>query len=86
MRQSLKRKIIEESDSIDCIVEQAYHNINIKFNDLVINLSSIRALKNNLQKQRRKIRPPVPQNFLHNSQMLIVKQNKTNGFCYMMGY
>ncbi|CAF4693799.1 unnamed protein product, partial [Rotaria sp. Silwood2] len=61
MRQNLKRKAIEESGPIDRIVEEVFHNINIKSNDLVINLPSIRTLKNSLQKQRRKTRPPIPQ-------------------------
>ena len=57
MRRNLKQKVTEESDPIDRIVKQVYHNININSNDLVINLPSIRAL----QKQHPKIQSPVPQ-------------------------
>ncbi|CAF1390647.1 unnamed protein product [Rotaria sordida] len=52
MRKNLKRKAIEDSGPIDRIVEEAYHKINIKSNDLIVNLPSINTLKNNLQKHR----------------------------------
>ncbi|CAF1155459.1 unnamed protein product [Rotaria sordida] len=61
IRKNLKRKIIEQSGPIDRIVEEEFHKINIKSHDLLINLPSINILKNTLQKQRRKMRPPVPQ-------------------------
>ena len=61
MQQNLKWKVIEESSPIDHIVEEAFLNINIKYNDLVINLPSIRPLRNCLQKPRRKTRLSVPQ-------------------------
>ncbi|CAF0821926.1 unnamed protein product [Rotaria sordida] len=60
MRKNLKRKAIEDSGPIDRIFEEAYHIINIKSNDLIVNLPSINTLKNNLQKHRRKTRPRVP--------------------------
>ncbi len=52
--------MIEESGSVDRIVEEAFHSLNIKSNDLIVNMPSIQTLKNTLQKQRRKTRPPVP--------------------------
>ncbi|CAF1419329.1 unnamed protein product [Rotaria magnacalcarata] len=63
MRKILKHKIIEESGSIDRIVEEAYHAIHAQPQsiDLIINLPAIHTIKNTLQKQRRKTRPPVPQ-------------------------
>ncbi|CAF1470139.1 unnamed protein product, partial [Rotaria sordida] len=62
MRQNLKRKAIEESGPIDRIIEEAFHAINSQSqsNDLLINMPSIATIKNTLQQQRRKIRPPVP--------------------------
>ncbi|CAF4601163.1 unnamed protein product [Rotaria sp. Silwood1] len=60
MRKNLKRKAIEDSGPIDRIVEEAYHTINIRSSDLIINLPTINTLTNNLQKHRRKTRPPVP--------------------------
>ena len=60
MRKNLKRKVLEDSGPIDRIVEEAYHAINIRSNDLIVNLPSVNTLKNSLQKQRRKTRPPVP--------------------------
>ncbi|CAF4143677.1 unnamed protein product [Adineta steineri] len=46
IRKNLKRKVLEESSSIDRIVEEAYHGINMKSNDLIVNLPSILTLKN----------------------------------------
>ncbi|CAF1170108.1 unnamed protein product [Adineta steineri] len=60
IRKNLKHKVLEESSSIDRIVEEAYHGINMKSNDLIVNLLYILTLKNTLQKHRRKTRPPVP--------------------------
>ncbi|CAF1042714.1 unnamed protein product [Rotaria sordida] len=62
IRQNLKRKTIDESILIDCIVEEAFHAINNQFqsNDLLINMPSIHTIKNTVQKQRRKTRPPLP--------------------------
>ncbi|CAF4680875.1 unnamed protein product, partial [Rotaria magnacalcarata] len=44
-------------------VEEAYHAIHAQPQsiDLIINLPAIHTIKNTLQKQRRKTRPPVPQ-------------------------
>ncbi|CAF1497202.1 unnamed protein product [Rotaria sordida] len=60
--QNLKRKAIDESVPIDRIVEEAFHVINNQFrsNDLLINIPSIHTIKNTVQKQRRKTRPPLP--------------------------
>ncbi|CAF2038749.1 unnamed protein product [Rotaria magnacalcarata] len=62
MRKNLKRKIIDESGSVDSIVEEAYHAIHAQpqSTDLIINLPAIRTIKNTSQKQRRKTRPPIP--------------------------
>ncbi|CAF1657773.1 unnamed protein product [Rotaria magnacalcarata] len=62
MRKNLKRKIIDESGSVDRIVEEAYHAIHAQpqSTDLIINLPAIRTIKNTSQKQRRKTRPPIP--------------------------
>ncbi|CAF0762912.1 unnamed protein product [Rotaria sordida] len=62
IRQNLKRKTIDESILIDCIVEEAFHAINNQFqsNDLLVNMPSIHTIKNTVQKQRRKTRPPLP--------------------------
>ena len=45
MRKNLKRKAREDSGPIDRIVEEAYHVINIRSNDLIINLPSVNTLK-----------------------------------------
>ncbi|CAF1144455.1 unnamed protein product [Didymodactylos carnosus] len=63
IRKTLKRKVMKESGPIDRIVEEAYHAANrqSQSSDLIISLPSIRIMKNTLQKQRRKTRPPIPQ-------------------------
>ncbi|CAF3046268.1 unnamed protein product [Rotaria sp. Silwood2] len=62
MRQNLKRKAVEESGPIDRMVEEAFHAIDHQWQskDLIVNLPAIRTMKNTLQKQRRKTRPPIP--------------------------
>ncbi|CAF1141824.1 unnamed protein product [Rotaria magnacalcarata] len=62
IRKNLKRKACEESGPIDHLVEEAYHAINSQSqsNDLIVTIPSIRTMKNTVQKQRRKTRPPVP--------------------------
>ncbi len=62
IRKNLKRKAIEQFGPIDRIAEEAFHAINTQSpsNDLIINMPSIPTIKNTLQKQRCKTRPPVP--------------------------
>ncbi|CAF1052317.1 unnamed protein product [Didymodactylos carnosus] len=64
IRQNLRRKVVELSLPIDAIVDQTYAGLqdSTVCQDVVIQLPSIATRRNNLQKERRKTRPPLPKN------------------------
>lgn len=88
MRKNLKRKVIEESGPINRIVDETYHIINTKSNDLIINLPSVNTLKNTSQKQVRLVHQFLQQsiNFHFHYRMFIAEQHRVIGFCYLMDY
>ncbi|CAF0959486.1 unnamed protein product [Didymodactylos carnosus] len=64
IRQNLKRQVVESPLPIDAIVAQTYTGLqnSTVCQDVVIQLPFIATMRNNLQKERRKIRPPLPKN------------------------
>ncbi|CAF1130953.1 unnamed protein product, partial [Didymodactylos carnosus] len=79
IHQNLKRKVVESSVPIDAIVDQTYAGLqnSTVCQDVVIQLPSIATMRNNLQKERRKTRPPLPKNITELPHPILINYQKS---------